>query len=329
MMELLKKLSLCIAPSGHEKPIRDLILEEIGEYIDDYVIDPLGNLIAHKKGPGKKIMVSAHMDEIGLMATFVEENGFIRFCSIGGIRPANLVNTKVIFQNGIIGVVGAEEKADPAKLKVEDMFIDIGASDREDALSLIEIGDVAGYYTKFALMGGRVTSKSMDDRVACYIAIETLKNIKDCPNDLYFVFSTQEEVGLRGAKGAAFSVDPDMGIALDVTKTGDTPEANKMAVKLGNGAAIKIKDGSILCHRDVVDILKNIAIRENIKWQPEVLLSGGTDAGAIHVSRAGVPSGGISIPCRYIHSPSETVSMDDVVACTKLLTAVVTERFSS
>jgi len=323
MMETLKKLSLCISPSGHEKNIREIIKESVSELADDVTIDPLGNLIVHKKGPGKKIMICSHMDEIGFMVTFAEKDGFLRFCTIGGIRAKNMVHTKVVFQNGVVGVIGVDGDIKEDKIIFEKMYIDIGATSKEEALSMVGIGDVCGFYTKFAIMGDHICSKSLDDRIACYIAIETLKNIKECPNDLYFVFSTQEELGMRGAKAAAFSIDPDMGIALDVTNTGDTPEAQKMVVKLGGGAAIKIKDSSVLCHRSVVEFLKNTAKQENIDYQLEVLPSGGTDAGAIHLSKEGVPSGGISIPCRYVHSPSEMVSMHDVVECTKLLTAVL------
>jgi len=286
-------------------------------------IDPLGNLIVHKKGPGKKIMISSHMDEIGFMVTFAEKEGFLRFCTIGGISAKNIVHTKVVFQNGVVGVIGVDGDVKDDKLTFEKMYIDIGATSKEEALSMINIGDVCGFFTKFAIMGDHICSKSLDDRIACYIAIETLKNIKESPNDLYFVFSAQEELGTRGAKAAAFTIEPDMGIALDVTGTGDIPEATKMAVKLGGGAAIKIKDSSILCHRSVVDFMKDTAKRENIDYQLEVLPYGGTDAGAIHLTKDGVPSGGISIPCRYIHSPSEMVSMHDVVECTKLLTAVL------
>ena len=324
MMETLKKMSLCISPSGHEKTIREMIKESVGDLADEVTIDPLGNLIVHKKGPGKKIMVSSHMDEIGFMVTFAEEEGFLRFCAIGGIAAKNMVHTKVVFQNGVVGVIGADGDVKEEKdLTFDKMFIDIGASSKDEALSMVGIGDVCGFYTKFAIMGDHICSKSLDDRIACYIAVETLKNLKECPNDVYFVFSTQEELGLRGAKTAAFTIEPDMGIALDVTNTGDLPKSPKMDVKLGGGAAIKIKDGYILCHRAVVDMMKDVAKRENIKYQLEVLAAGGTDVGAIHLSKSGVPSGGISIPCRYVHSPSEMVNMRDVVECTKLLTAIL------
>ncbi len=326
MMETLKKMTLCIAPSGHEKGIREMIKKSVEDYADDISIDSLGNLIVHKKGRGKRIMISAHMDEIGFMVTYVEPEGFLRFCPIGGVRIDNIIHTKVVFQNGVVGVIGVNGDVKDKKPTFEQLYIDIGATNADEALSMVAIGDVCGFYSKFAVLGDRICSKSLDDRIACYVAIEALKNIKSSPNDLYFVFSTQEELGLRGAKAAAFTVDPDLGIAIDVTGTGDVPESDKMAVKLGGGAAIKIKDNSVLCHRKVIDVLKQTAIEEDIDYQLEVLPYGGTDAGAIHLTKDGVPSGAISIPCRYIHSPSEMVSMHDVVECTKLLTHVLSKE---
>lgn len=323
MMETLKKMALCISPSGHEKGIREIIKEAVSDLADEISVDPLGNLIVHKKGKGKKVMISAHMDEIGFMVTYAEKEGFLRFCPIGGINAHNILNNKVVFQNGVVGVIGIDGNLKDNKPTFEQMYIDIGVSSGEEALSMVAIGDVCGFYTKFAVMGDRICSKSLDDRIACYAVIEALKNIEYSPNDLYFVFSTQEELGLRGAKAAAFSIDPDIGIAVDVTGTGDTPESNKMAVKLGGGAAIKIKDNSVLCHRTVIDAMKKAAMEHQVDYQLEVLPYGGTDAGAIHLTKAGVPSGAISIPCRYIHSPSEMVSMHDVVECTKLLTHVL------
>lgn len=321
--DLLRKLLEAYGPSGNEEIIRDLIIEEVKDYVDEIKVDRLGNLIAIKKGGGKKVMIAAHMDEIGLIVTGVDDNGFLRFANIGGVSPFISLGQRVMFRNGVLGVVYMEHMEDMKGLKLEKMYIDIGAKTKEAALNMITIGDVCCFYNTYTSLNGNIVAKSVDDRIGCFIAIETIKQLKDSPNDLYFVFTVQEEVGIRGAKTAAYSIDPDIGIALDVTATGDTPKARPMAVKLGEGPTVKIKDNSILCHPAVRNLMIETAKEANIPYQLEVLEFGGTDSGAIHMSRNGVPAGVISIPCRYIHSPSETVSESDVENAILLLTKIL------
>ncbi len=321
-MELLKKLTQINSVSGNEGAICELIKKETEPYADDVRIDALGNLIVHKKGNGKKIMYAAHMDEIGVIATFIDDNGFVRFGAVGGLNVRDLVYNRVVFSNGTVGVIGSEEENFKKTASVSKLYIDIGAANRDEAEKMVSVGDTAVFEGDMHIVGNRVISKALDNRVGCYVLIETLKRINSSVNDLYFVFTVQEEVGLRGARTAAYGVAPDMAVAVDVTDTGDVPECERMAVKLGKGAAVKIKDSSVLCHSDVRTLLIETAKENNIAYQLEILNAGGTDAGAIHTTREGVPTGGLSIPTRYIHSPSETADMGDIKACIDLLAAV-------
>jgi len=321
--ELLKKLLETFSPSGNQETIREIIREEIKDYVDDIKVDALGNLIGIKKGQGKKIMVASHMDEIGIMVTNIDDNGFLRFTNIGGVSPFTALYQRVMFADGTMGVVGMEKVDEMKDLNLSKMFIDIGACSKEEAMKKVNVGDVACFYAPFIQDGDYIMSKALDDRIGCYVSIEAMKALKDCPNEVYFVFTVQEEVGLRGAKTAAYGVDPDMGIALDVTTTGDTPKAKTMDVKMGKGTAIKVKDSSVLAHPEVKKLMVETAKENNIPYQLEVLEAGGTDSGAIHITRSGVPSGVISVPCRYVHSPSEMVSVKDVESSIELLVKVL------
>lgn len=320
---LLEKLLMTFGPSGSEDKIREVIKEEIKDYAEEIKVDALGNLIAIKKGTGKKIMVASHMDEIGVMITSIDENGFLRFTNIGGVSPFTSLYQRVMFADGTIGTIGMEKLDDIKDLKLNKMYIDIGLSSKEEVIKKINIGDVASFYSPFAYQDDSIISKALDDRIGCFVAIEALKELKNCPNEVYFVFTVQEEVGLRGARTAAYGVDPDMGIAIDVTMTGDTPKAATMDISLGKGAAIKIKDNSVISHPTVKNLMTEVAKENNIPYQYEILDMGGTDSGAIHLTRSGVPSGVISIPCRYVHSPSEMVSVHDVNNAIKLLVKVL------
>ncbi|MBE7038255.1 MAG: M42 family metallopeptidase [Ruminococcaceae bacterium] len=309
----LQKLINTYGISGDEGEISDLIASLTKDYATEVYKDILGNLVVHKKGNGKKLMFAAHMDEIGIMVTYIDDNGFIRFGMVGGVDKYNCLYQRVKFKNGTVGVVGYEEKiSDIKNIKVSNLYIDIGAKNREEAEKMVSVGDTAVFLGECIVQNNRVISHALDNRIGVYVLIEAIKRIKNNKNDLYFVFTVQEEVGLRGAKTSAFSIEPDYAIAVDVTDTGDTPECNVMAVSLGNGAAIKIKDSSVLCNREVVDALKECANKNKIKYQLEVLEAGGTDAGAIHLTKGGIKTGAVSIPVRYIHTPCETADLCDV-----------------
>lgn len=324
-MKLLKKLTAADGVSGNEEEIRKVIIDEIKDCCDEYTVDAMGNLIAHKKGDGARVMLAAHMDEIGVMVTYIDDNGFARFSPIGGLYVRELVHRRVRFANGTIGVIGSEEKAFNEKPEISKLYIDIGAASKKEAEQRISIGTAAAFIGETVVSGKTVVSKALDNRAGCYMLIKAMQNIKAPKNDLYFVFTTQEEVGLRGAKAAAYSVNPQYAVAVDVTDTGDTPECPVMAVKLGGGAAIKVMDRSVMCDADVRCAMIEAAKKHNIKYQLEIMADGGTDAGAIHLTRAGVKTGGISLPTRYVHSPSEMADMDDLKACVKLLAAVADE----
>ncbi len=311
-------------PSGSEHVIREKIKAEIQGHADEVYTDALGNLIARKgalKEGGKRIMISAHVDEIGLMITHVDDNGFARFLPIGGINPLTCLGGRVLFMNGTQGVIGMERLEKDEHPELPKYFIDTGATSKAD--SKVGVGDVCGFERPLLDLGKRVVAKSMDDRVAAAIAVEALKEVKPGVNELFFVFSVQEEVGIRGAITAAYGVDPEIGLAVDVTRTGDTPLGVKMEVALGNGPAIKVRDSSFIADPRVVKWMVNEAKAQKLPYQLEVLEAGGTDGAAMQRTRAGVPAGCLSIPCRYIHSPSEMVDRDDVENSVKLLVGLL------
>ncbi|NLV91380.1 MAG: M42 family metallopeptidase [Firmicutes bacterium] len=325
MKELIRRLVESFGPAGCEGPIRRVIEEEIRPYVDEIRIDKMGNLIATKKGngEGKRIMLSAHMDEIGVIVTHIDEKGFLRFSNIGGLSALTLLGQRIVFENGTLGVVGREKLDSVKDLTLEKMFIDIGCATQAEAEAKVSIGDIGAVQREMMDFGDNIVAKSLDDRIGCAVLIEVAKQLEAPENDLFFVFSVQEEVGCRGAQVAAYALEPDLGIAVDVTATGDTPEAARMEVGLGKGTAIKVKDRSLVTHPAVKQMMVDLAREFDIKYQMEVLEFGGTDAGAIHLTRAGVPSGVVSIPCRYVHSPSEMVSMTDVNASVSLIKAIV------
>ena len=324
MKPLIKKLVETYSPSGYEEAIREVILAEIKPFADEIRIDALGNLIARKgsaSADGKRIMLAAHMDEIGIIATHIDENGFIRFTRVGGVRPHTLPGGRVRFLNGTEGVIGGSIFRHGGLIPFDKLFIDVGATSAKNCP--VKVGEVAAFVRPFLDMGKRIAAKSLDDRIGVAVLIETLRRLKKTPHEIYFVFTVQEEVGVRGATTAAFGVAPEIGIAVDVTGTGDTPDSDKMAVSLGKGPAVKIKDGGMLADPRVVDWMISAAKKARVPYQREILLGGSTDARAMQLSRAGVPAGCLSIPSRYIHSPSEVVDYDDVQNAVKLLVAML------
>ncbi len=320
MFDLIKKLTGAVGVSGNEEEIRELIIQEIKDYVDEIRVDALGNLIAVKKGKDKKIMVAAHMDEIGLMVTHIDEKGFLRFSTVGGVSRFDSIGQRVRFKNGTVGAVYYEDKLEDMKdLRFSKMYIDIGASNREEAEKSVKIGDTACFAGETVKQGDMVISKALDDRSGCAVVVKAIKDLPQTDNEIYFVFTVQEELGLRGAGTAAYSIKPDMAIAVDVTMTGDTPESHPMEVKCGRGPAIKIKDRSVICHPQVRKLLEEAAEKNGIPYQLEILEAGGSDPGSIHITAGGIPSGAISIPCRYVHSPVETASLKDIENAARLL----------
>ncbi len=327
MKSLIKSLVEITGPSGYESPVREFVQQEIAAHASDMRVDALGNLIVRlgeKAKDGRRIMLSAHMDEIGLAATHVDANGFVRFAAIGGVRPINCVGGRVRFMNGTQGVIYMDELHSPATLpRLDQLYIDVGASSPQD--SPVRAGDVAAFVRPFIDLGNRLVSKAMDDRIAVAVLIETLKKVKKTVNELYFVFSTQEEVGLRGAATSAYGIDPEVALAVDVTVSPDVPRNFFMDIALGKGPAVKVMDSGMVADPRVVRWMADTAGKLKMPVQMEVLPGGTTDAYAIQVTRAGVITGCLSIPTRYIHSPSEMVDIRDVEQCVTLLTELVSK----
>jgi endoglucanase len=328
LLDLIKKLTEAWGPSGFEHQVRDLIRGEVESLASKIEVDSLGNLVCRvgKSGKSKrKIMVAAHMDEIGMMATYQEpKSGYLRFTPLGGLLQTTLHGNRVRFEDGTIGVLAAPDPFNGSRVTAPDLdsfYIDV--SDGGDA-PVVRPGSPAAFWRPMETRGTRLIGKSMDDRVGCAVAIEAMRRLNnDSANEVYFVFTVQEEVGLRGARPAAHGVDPDVAIALDVTQTGDEIKGERNDVKLGGGAAIKLMDTGHIVPPAIRDWMVSTAERENIAHQRELLKLGTTDAAGMQVARAGVPSGCISIPCRYVHTTSETVDIRDVEACVSLLTALL------
>lgn len=324
MFDIVKKLAQTFGPSGNEKKVAETIIEMVKGKVDEIRTDPLDNLICVRKGTGKKIMLAAHMDEIGIIVSYIDDKGFLRFSNIGGLPPLVILGQRVVFENGTVGVIWYEENIDDMKnVKLDKMYIDISASSKQEAEKLVGIGSMAVFAGDTILQNGRIISKALDDRIGCAILVQLALNAPNTDNEIYYVFTTQEEVGLRGARTAAFGIVPDIALAVDVCVTGDTPGCKPMAVRMGEGPAVKIKDRSVISHPEIKDRLVDAARKNNIPYQLEIMIHGGTDAGSIHTTAGGIPTGGVSIPARYVHNALETVDIKDVENTVKLLEAFV------
>jgi len=324
MKTLIKSLVEAWGPSGYEGHVRTTLSGYLAGQVDEIRTDSMGNLIALKKGDGsgKRVMIASHMDEIGIAVTHVDAKGFLRFGPVGGVMPLTLVGNRVRFANGTIGVIGREDWLVERSLPTwKQVFVDVGATCAKDAP--VGIGDMGAFDRAFCDLGKRLVSKAMDDRIACAIAAQAALTMDPGPNDVYFVFTVQEEVGTRGAMVSAFGIAPDVAVSVDVTPVGDTPEATPTSVVLGKGPAVKVKDSGMLAHPGVKDWMVRTAENTGIPYQLEVLVAGTTDAYSIQTSRAGVPAGCLSIPCRYVHTPSEMVDYQDVTLSVDLLSALL------
>ena len=318
MLELTKTLVETWGPPGYEHRIRDLIRAEVSEFADEIWVDGLGNLICRVGGGGKKVLIAAHMDEIGLMANYQEpESGYLRFSSLGGLRTDTLNGNRVQFEDGTVGVIAMQEAA--ASLSTTSILMC-----RATTAATRRRGSASGFMREMQVRGERIIAKSLDDRIGCVVAIEAMRRLnRETPNEIYFAFTVQEEVGLRGAKTAAQGVHPELGIAIDVTGSGDQIRGRKMLVKLGAGAAIKVHDPGLVVPVAIKNWMIERCEADGIPYQLELLAGGTTDASAIQLADAGVPSGCISIPTRYLHTTSETVDIGDVQACIDLLSGLL------
>lgn len=336
-IQTLKKV--CEAPGapGFEDPIRAVITDLVKPHVDEYFTDNMGNLITIKRSDrtkkDKKVMLAAHMDEIGFIVTHIDKDGFLKFHTLGGFDPKTLTAQRVFIhgRKTLLGVMGTKpihvQSADEQKRlpKTTDYFIDLGMTKKE-VEKYVEVGDPVTRESEFAEMGGCVNCKSIDNRISVYILIETLRNVKSVPYDVYGVFTVQEELGMRGANVATHSIDPDFAIALDTTIAYDVPGAqeHEKVTSLGMGAAVKIMDASVVCDSRMVEYIKQTANSNKISWQPEILTAGGTDTAVMQkMGKSGAISGAISVPTRYIHQVIEMASKKDIINCINLLTKTV------
>jgi len=338
MKSLLKKLSDAPGVSGFEEEIRNIIIDELKDHVDEVEVDQMGNVITTRKGKpdGKKIMLAAHMDEIGLMIRYIDKDGFIKFSKIGGINDQMLLNQEVTIHTDdgeVIGVIGSKpphrmkESERKKILDYENMFIDIGAKNREEAETRVKLGDPITINQEFTQLGNFYKGKALDNRIGCAIMIEVMKRA-ETDATIYGVGTVQEEVGLKGAKTSAFKLNPDMALALDVTIAGDHPgiKEEDAPAKMGKGPAVILVDASgrgLITHPMVKKLIITAGNEDVIPYQLEVSEGGTTDATAIHLTREGIPTGVISPPTRYIHTPVSVVDMEDVENAVNLILAVL------
>ena len=325
MKTLLKSLTQISAPSGREDEIRAAIQTMIQPYADEIRVDALGNLIARKgkkAKDGKRIMLAAHMDEIGFIVSHVDAKGFARFSVLGGLSPHRRLATRVKFLNGARGVIALERDAEIKERapSLDRYFIDTGATSDKDCP--VKVGDVAVFDTDFQDLGNRVVARAVDDRAGVALLVDSLIRFQSRVNEVWYAFTVQEEVGTRGAGPASYGIDPEIGLALDVTPASDVPNTRERnPISLGGGPAIKVKDAGVISDPRIVQEMTRLAEKNRILHQFEVMEMGGTDAAKMQITGLGAQAGGIAIPVRHLHSPSEMVDLDDMKNAGKLLAA--------
>ena len=336
MLDTIRALGAQPGVSGRESAVRDYLIAQIRGYADSWETDPLGNLIVFKKGaaPAKnKVLLDAHMDEVGLIITSIDGDGFLRFAPVGGIDPRVLFGRTVcVGAQGTVGAIGVKpvhllkEDEEGIVPPMEQLYIDIGASGREEAAALVRPGDVAWFRSEVTAFGdGMLMGKALDDRVGCAILLQMIRS--ELPYDCRFSFSVQEEIGLRGAQAAAFSVAPDYAIVVETTTAADISgvQDEKRVCVCGDGAVVSFMDRSTLYDRALFDRAFEVAKAQGIPCQTKSMVAGGNNAGAIHKSRGGVRTLAISVPCRYLHSPSCVMKQSDIDAVARLTAAMAAD----
>lgn len=317
MDNLLERLCKAFGVSGSEKAVRELIKEELKDISCNIKEDNMGNLIV-KMGEGKeKIMISSHMDQIGVIATFIEDSGIIRVGNVGSLKAEEVVHNFIKFQNGTIGKI-AGTKDNPS---MSDLYIDLGLKSRDEVLKKVREGDTAAFESPYLNIGNNIVSPNLNNRVGCYILLRLIKQVKTFTRETYFVFSTQQELGGRGARAAAFSIEPNYSIVVDLEGSGDVPGANG-ELKLGKGPAISIMNRTLIIHHEIKAMLENSAKEAEVELQYAVSTED-TDGGNIHKEIGGIKTGVFTVPCRYLHSVSEMVCLEDVEGAVKVLTKLI------
>lgn len=321
MKDTIKKLVEAWGPSGYEHEVRALIREEVEGLADEIRVDPLGNLICRMGSGGTKIMIAAHMDEIGLMVTHVDDDGFLRFAPIGGLMPKALFANRVRFENGTLGTISADGTEWAKAPALDDCYIDVSTGANTDAG--VGVGDPAAFWREMEVRGNRAIAKSMDDRIGCVVGIEAMRKLKRTKHEVYFVFTVQEEVGLRGAMTSAYTVKPDIGVGIDTTLCCDTPGVpeTERVTRQGDGVAITVMDSSVIASYDLVQQFEAIAKKNRIPHQRSILGRGGTDTAALQKAGSGAKAITISVGTRYIHTVTEMVHRTDLEAARNLLAA--------
>lgn len=338
MLKTLKELCLLNGVSGNEDEVADYIISKIKDNCE-YHIDNMGNIIAFKKGkriPANKVMVSAHMDEVGFIVNFINPDGTLKIAPVGGIDARVVFGRQVLVgKNNLVGVIGSKavhnltkEEKDTA-VKIENMYVDIGATSQEDAQKNVSLGDFVAFRSEFIEFGDNmIKSKALDDRCGCAVMIDIINSKLEY--DTYFTFVTQEEIGLRGSRTAAYSVNPDIALILETTTAADIPQVKneRRVCSLEKGAVVSFMDHSTIYNRELYNLAFEIAENNKIKCQTKTMVAGGNDSGAIHVSRGGVRTTAISVPCRYLHSPSCVISKKDFKAVSDLTRAMLSKVYN-
>lgn len=333
-LSLLKRLCAAHGVSGSEDEVRDIILEEIKPYTESAEVSPLGNIIAFKKGakrPKTKLMLNAHMDEVGMIVTYISDDGLLRFHPVGGIDRRVLCGKAVTVGSGVAGVIGAkpihllEDEEKEKSVPLKDLYIDIGAKDREEAEQHVALGDVVTFDSVFDTSYGMIKSRALDDRAGCAILIDMIQH--DLEYDMTFVFAVQEEIGLRGSRTAAYAVEPQAAIVVESTTAADVAGVAKerQVCRVGEGAVISFMDRHTIYDKEYYRMAFSAAEKAGVKCQAKQAVAGGNDAGAIHVSRGGVRTIAVSLPCRYLHSAVGMIAQDDLAAAQKLISTLAGE----
>jgi len=338
MVKELESLCALAGISGREKSVREYIISEIAGFAE-YSVDALGNLLVLKKGaekPKNKVMLAAHMDEVGLIVTYITDEGYLKFTPVGGVDSRVIIGRTIFAGDnntpGVIGIKPVHMVKEDEKANIPEtdcLYIDIGADNREEAAKYVRPGDVGYFDSDLVRFGeGLIKARALDDRAGCATLIEIIKS--DLPYDMHFAFTVQEEVGLRGAKAAAFSIAPDYAIVVETTTAADIAGVpkEKQVCRLGSGAVISFMDKSTVYSRELYDLAFSLAEKNNIKVQPKTVVAGGNDAGAIHTSRGGVQTLTVSLPCRYLHSPSCVICEADIAEVVKIV-KVLAEEFAN
>ena len=313
-----------LAPSGFEKNFLNYYKEKAEPFCDEVYFDKRGNLVCKKENSGaKKLLITAHADEIGIISLYAEENGFIRFSALGGVNLKGLIYRRVSFANGVTGVIAPEQNAKLDELKTTDLYIDVGAGNKCDAEKILPPLTVGAPEITAALMGEKMTSRAIDNKLGCVILFELIKSVKKSDYELYFCFTVEEEVGLRGAKTVGFDIEPDICLAIDVSSSGALPGAKRKGTELSKGAGIRIADAGIICNSELVGELFEAAKKAEVLAQADIKDYASTDAAALQYTKGGAKTGAIAVPVRNIHTPAETVDLNDAVAVFKTVKAFI------